>query len=412
MSRNVLVFSLVALLGLGACKSKLGAAGTTSAPAGKAGRQALVFTVDVLPVEARKVSYVVTAPGTIEAFERVQVTARVAGAIDRIGFSEGQTVKQGALLVSIDSARYQVAVASAKAAVEKAEASQHDLEASVVRREGASEKNPGLIPGEELESYRTKVLTAKADVRVATEALHSAQLNLRDSSVRAPIEGVIQTRTVETGQYVQAGYVMATLLRADPMLLRFPVEPSDAPRLKPGMVASFTMRESQRTFTAKITLVSGAADAATHMVGVTPEVDNGDHRYWLRPGSFCEVTVELDGSRTAPVIPRSAARATDHGYVAYVIDGNVAHERVLKLGMSTKDGWIEVKTGLAARDQLVVRGAEALSEGAKARANKVDAASLAAPIDADAGAGSTPAPEAAPTGKRGQRDAGGGATRP
>src|SRR4029077_993938 len=110
-------------------------------------------------------------------------------------------------------------------------------------------------------------------------------------------------------------------------------------RLKLGMIATFTMRETQRKFSAKLTLVAGAADTATHMVSVTGEVANDGHKYWLRPGSFCDVTVELDADREAPLIPRTAARATDHGYVAYVIEGDLAKERLLGLGMSTRDGW-------------------------------------------------------------------------
>jgi hypothetical protein len=125
------------------------------------------------------------------------------------------------------------------------------------------------------------------------------------------------------------------------------------------------------------------------MVPVTAELNEQDHKYWLRPGSFCDVSITVNGKdRTSPVIPRLAARATDHGYVSYVVQGDVAHERVLTLGMTTKDGWVEVRSGLAAGDLLVVHGAEALSEGAKVRANHVTAASLAGdagPATADTG---------------------------
>ncbi len=260
------------------------------------------------------------------------------------------------------------------------------------RREGASEKNPGLIPGEELETYRTRSLTAKADTAVAAEAVKIAELNLRDSAVRAPIEGVIQTRTVETGQYVQAGYVMATLLRPEPLLLKFPVEPLEAPRLKPGMVAEFTLRETTRTFTAKLTLVAAAADPATHMVGVTAQVDPGEHQYWLRPGSFADVSVNVGATRDSIVVPRAAVRATDHGYVGYVVDGDVAHERVVTLGMSSKDGSVEVRTGLKPGEKIVIRGAEALTEGAKVRLGPPPGAPGAPP-----GSGApTPRPDATP----------------
>jgi membrane fusion protein, multidrug efflux system len=378
---------------LAACSSK-------PAPPAKGGRQALVYTVDVIPVEAKKVDYIVQAPGTIDAFERVQVTARVAGVVDRVLFAEGQQVKKGTALVSIDGERFGLAVAQAKAALDKANATQADAEAMVARREGATKDHPGLIPGEEIASDKTKVLTAKADTEVAAQALKTAQVNSREASVLAPIDGIIQTRTIETGQYVQAGYVMATLLRNDPMLLHFQVEPDDAPRLKPGMTATFALRETQRTFNAKLTLVAGAADSTTHMVSITGEVVADEHKYWLRPGSFCDVTIDLGAKRDAPLIPRSAARATDHGYVAYVVEGgDTAKEHPLTLGMSTRDGWVEVRSGLKAGDTLVVRGAEALSNGSKVHANKVTPESLNAGAPTagppDGGAAAEPASDSA-----------------
>ncbi|MDI1446292.1 efflux RND transporter periplasmic adaptor subunit [Polyangium sp. 6x1] len=395
-----------------ACKGKQTEGG--AAGGAKPGREGggLAFAADVMPVEAKKVIYTVNAPGTIEAFERVQVTARVAGVVDRVAFTEGQEVKKGDVLVVIDSERYLLAVNGAKAALAKTEAAVRDMEAMVARREGASGMNPGLIPGEELESYKSKVLTAKADRDIAFQALRSAQLNLRDSSVRAPMAGAIQTRTVETGQYVQAGYVMATLLQSEPLLLRFQVEPLEAPRLKVGTTATFTMRETLRKFSAKITLIAAAADPTTHMVAVTGEVNDEGHKYWLRPGSFCDVTVDIGGQREAVTIPRLAARATDHGYVAYVVENGAAKERVLSLGMSTQDGWVEVRSGLAAGDVLVVRGAEALTDGAKVRPTTITpealltaAAPSAAPPasngkpPADPASGEpAPSPPPAPTG--------------
>jgi RND family efflux transporter MFP subunit len=193
------------------------------------------------------------------------------------------------------------------------------------------------------------------------------------------MQGIIQTRTVETGQYVNTGYVMATLLRSEPMLLRFQLEPQDAPRLKPGMKASFTMRESQGSYEATVTLVAAAADPATHTVGVTAEVNADNKKYWLRPGSFCDVTIDVGAKREAPVIPRAATRASDHGYLVYVVQDNAAVEKVVTLGMNTKDGWVEVRSGLSAGELLVVRGVEALTNGAEVSASKVDSLDASAP---------------------------------
>jgi len=357
------------------------AGGGPSGGGGRGGRggAGAVYAVDVMAVEAKRVDYTVLAPGTIDAFERVQVTARVAGAVDRVAFSEGQNIKKGDVLAVIDSERFQLAVNSAKAGLDKAIAAEKDSEAMVARRQGALDQHPGLITGEELETYKTKTLTAKADTAVAAEALKVAQVNLRDAFVRAPMEGTIQTRTVETGQYVPAGYLMATLLRSDPLLLHFQVEPQDAPRLKPGMAATFTLRETQEIFKAKITLVGAAADPTTHTVGITGEVDTSSKKYWLRPGSFCDVTVDVGATRDAVMIPRVATRATDHGYVVYVVQGNTATEKGVTLGMNTKDGWAEVRSGLSAGELLVIRGVESMANGALVKAAKVDSLDASAP---------------------------------
>ena len=139
------------------------------------------------------------------------------------------------------------------------------------------------------------------------------------------------------------------------------------------MVANFAMRETQHTFSAKITLTAGAADATTHMVSIKAEVTADAKKYWLRPGSFCDVSVDIGSPRLSPVIPRGALHATDHGYVVYVVDDHdVAAEKVVQIGMSTKDGWVEIRDGLKDGDWYVVHGGDALQDGAHVKATKLD----------------------------------------
>jgi multidrug efflux system membrane fusion protein len=357
--------SLVLSCSKGDAKETKGAAGgRPGGPPG--GRGSMEFPVEVRPVESRNVEYSITAVGSLDAFERVAVTARVAGAVERVNFREGQAVKAGQPLVEIEPQRYKLFVDAAEATMEKALASKSEAEAGYARRQLANSKNPGLIRGEEIETWRTKVQTAAAEVTQAQAAVAQAKLNLRDAFVRAPVSGIIQTRTVETGQYVPVGTVLSTLMRRDPLLLRFQVPEGDALPLRPGVVARFNVAEDATQHEARITHVAAAASQSSRMVDVTANVLNSN-RPELRPGAFARVTIPIGSTREAPVIPQTAIRPSEKGFLAYTVQNGVATQRILTLGMRTADGQVEVKDGLRAGESLVIRGAEALRDGAKVK---------------------------------------------
>lgn len=355
-----------------ACGAFLAAAVASAGCDGGAGksqgvkRAAAVFPVEIVPVATRRVEYSVSAVGSVEAFEVVQVTARVPGAVEKVHFAEGDIVRKGDLLVEIEPDRYAIEVQAARAALEKAEAARAEAGAGLARREGAVERNPGLIPGEELETWRTRVRTAAADATEKRAALERAEMNARDALARAPFGGAIQTRGVQTGQYVQPGALLTTLVRRDPLLLRFRVPEQDAARISLGATARFSVRNVAQTYNARITYIAESADEVSRMVAVTAEIDD-PRKEELRPGVFAEVVVPVGASDAAAVVPQSCVRPSERGFLAYVISGGVAVERVLSLGMRTADGQVEVRAGLAPGESLVVRGAEALREGAAVR---------------------------------------------
>jgi multidrug efflux system membrane fusion protein len=369
MGLRALVAVVVLAVGAGCNKgqSEGGGAPGAKAEGGKGGgRGPLQFPVEVAPVEARDVEYAVSAVGSVEAFEVVQLTARVPGVVERVLFTEGQAVKKGDVIAEIEPARYSLAVESAQAELAKAEAAREDAQAGAQRRATVNEQRPGLLPQEELVTYQTRARTAEAEVSAAKAALGKAQLDLRDAYVKAPMDGVLQTRSVQTGQYVQPGFVMATLLRREPLLLRFTVPEADVAGLKPGMPARFTVRSDGGTYTAKITHVAAAADAQSRMVPVTAEV-TGEGAKVLRPGAFATVSVPVSTNRGSPVIPQTAVRPSERGFLAYVVEGDKARVRVVELGLRTADGRVEVRDGLKPGEQLVVRGAEALKDGSLVR---------------------------------------------
>lgn len=352
--------AVLLLLSAGAvsCAKKGGEAG-----AGGGKRPEIRFPVEVVPVAARRVEYSISAVGSVEAFESVEVTARVPGAVERIHFSEGKVVEPGSLLVEIEPERYRLAVRSAKASLEKSLAAKAEAEAGLARRLAVNQKNPALVKEEDLDSWRTRVRTAEAEAAQARSAVELAELNLKEAFARAPVNGTIQTRNVQTGRYVQPGTVLATLVRREPLLLRFQVPAPEAARVRPGMSVRFSVGETGETYSARITHVAASANEASRMVGITAEVDD-PQRARLRPGAFAQVTIPVGGASNAPVIPQTAVRPSERGFLAYVVRDGVAQERVLTLGMRTVDGRVEVTSGVQPGENLVVRGAEALRDGA------------------------------------------------
>ncbi|MGA2532404.1 MAG: efflux RND transporter periplasmic adaptor subunit [Candidatus Aminicenantales bacterium] len=351
----------------GCCKK--GGAPSPSAKGGPGAKSRVMFPVEVAPVELRTMVYSVSAVGSVDAFEKVQVTSRVPGVVDRVLFAEGSAAAVDQVLVEVSPERYRLAVEAAQATYEKALAAKADAEAGLKRREQVITKTPGLIPGEEVETWRTKVLLAAADVAQAKAALDQAKLNLHDAYVRAPFSGILQTRTVQTGQYVDVGIILATLVRRDPLLLRFQVPERDAAQMHPGIKAAFRMRDDTREYGAQIVHVGAAADETTRMVSVTAEVRDSNASA-LRPGAFAEITVPVSNPHDNPVIPQTAIRPSDRGFIAYVVENDIAVERVVTVGMRTADGQAEVLAGLKAGEILVVRGSEALRDGAPVRIGK------------------------------------------
>lgn len=364
MTARPVLLSLVALTfgSFAACGSP-----PASQPAGgRPSRAEVRFPVEVQEVATRQIEYAITAVGSVAAFERIEVTARVAGVVEKVQFAEGDLVGSDQVLIEIEPERYRLAVEAARATFARGEASQGESQAGLERRQAVNAKNPDLVKAEDVDSWRTRTQVAAADVEQARVALALAELNLRDALVKSPFAGVVQTRTVQTGQYVQPGTVLATLLRREPLLLRFSVPSEEASRLHPGLAARFTVRDDNRPYQAEIRHVADSAAEVSRMVEVTARVDD-PRRGELRPGAFAQVVVPIGGVSATAAVPETAIRSSERGFLAYVVDGESARERIVTLGLRTADGLVEVRSGLAPGERLVVRGAEALTDGAKVR---------------------------------------------
>lgn len=339
------------------------------------GARKLEFPVETEEVRGRRVEYSIYAVGSLEAFEEVYVIARVPGFVREVKFTEGDVIKfkrdsrgeviERPVLVKLDDERFINARSTALAEKTKAEAQQKDAQDALDRRVRAVKLKPDAYSIEEIKAFESRLAIATAEADSARSRFEKAELDVADTEIRAPVEGVIQTRTVRTNQQLQAGAVLATLVRKDPLLLRFSVPQQDAARVSRDMAATFTLRDSATEYRARIIHINAQADSRTRMVEMVAQVE-GDTAA-LKPGTFAQITIVIGANENAPSIPQTAVRPSDRGFLAFVVSGTTAKERVLKLGLRTPDGRVEVLSGISIGDKVVVRGAEALRDGATIR---------------------------------------------
>lgn len=327
------------------------------------------FPVEVAVVATQDLIQSLRAPGTVEAFEVVQITARVAGPLDRLLVAEGDHVAVGDQIAVIDAARYRLALNTAQAQVARAEAGRDDARAAAARREELAKDN--RIQQEEVQQARLRVLQAEADVAVAAASLERATLDLKDATVTAPIAGMIQQRDARTGAYLSIGAPLVTVIQRDPLALRFSVPVADARHLAIGQPVTVTVGGT--TATAVIRLIADLVEPSTRLVPVIarfPSLQADPQTASLRPGMFVEVAITLP-TRTAIAVPSLALRSSERGTMVYIVErvlegkveNKVLRERKVTLDGQTDHGDAIVTSGLAVGDVLTVRAADGLRDG-------------------------------------------------
>ncbi len=250
-------------------------------------QQRAALRVRVSPVAVQDVVYQIKSLGQIEAQDMVQVTAQVEGVATDVRFREGDRVSTSTVLLRIDPDRYRLEAERAKAVLDQAKAERGQAEADLKRREALAQSE--LLSAEELTRSRSDRNRLAAAVDVSEAAPGIALQNLAARGGAAPIAGTIDTRTVDTGQFVRTGTVLATIVDASRLRLRFKVSEAESLRATVGGNVTFRVAPlGPRDFTARIYHVGRIADATTRQVEVLAWVENPGE---LKPGFFAEVTL-------------------------------------------------------------------------------------------------------------------------
>jgi membrane fusion protein, multidrug efflux system len=337
-------------------------AGTQSASNAKPARAPLM--VRVAPVAMQELVYQIKALGSLEAEELVQVTAEVEGAVSTVHFHEGDTVTPRTVLLRIDPDRYRLELDRAKGAYAQSQAELGRAQADLKRREQLAESQ--LVAAEELTRSRGENARFSAALEVAKAALGIAEQNLRKAEVRPPHGGMINTKSVDTGQYVKQGDVLATLVDTGRLRLRFKVSEGESLRARPNGVATFRVAAlGPQDFVSRIYHVGSVADPGTRQVEVLAWVKNPGV---LKPGFFAEVNLAGESKRDALVVPEGAVQASEQGFVTYVVDDGKARLRPIEIGLRTGTGIVEILSGVKARETVVIEGSDRLADGIDVKA--------------------------------------------
>lgn len=314
--------------------------------------------------------------GRFEAVQHVDVRARAGGFLQGVHFKDGQAVKKGQLLFTLDSRPAQAALVSAEA------------DAAVARK--AFERGEALMKEQAIS--REDFDRRKANLDVADAALRARRLDVEFTRVTAPVSGVVSDRRVDAGNVIAGGTsaadVLTTIVSTDQVYFNF--EASEAQLLKyqreaeksGGKVEIKLQDENEYRWTGVVDFSDNAINGGSGAVRMRALVKNPDG--FLKPGMFGRARVEGSSAYAALMIPETAVVADGARRIAYVVeaDGTVG-VKPLETGPLV-DGLRVVRSGLEEKDQVIVNGIQRVMPGAPVQAKLTTITQTAELVDASA----------------------------
>ena len=306
--------------------------------------------VDVVTVVAtlQQLGVDIDAVGTARANESVLVTTKVSSIISAIRFREGGQVRRGAVLVELDSLAQQAAVREAEAALTQ-------TEAQLVR--GHALQQQQILSASQLELMEAAVKGDRA-------RLDAARSRLADTVIRAGFDGGVGFRRVSVGSLVAPGDVITTLDDTSVIKVEFTVSEGSLYLLARGLqVSATTPGLPGRIFHGAVTVLDPRIDIDTRSIAVRAQIPNDDRA--LRPGMFMTVKVHTP---PAPVlmVPEEAIIPEQGNSYLMVVGGDVVERRQIRTGRR-RPGEVEIVSGLAASERVVIRGVQNVRSGATVR---------------------------------------------
>ena len=345
----VLSSMFVALLAVTGCSDE-SANGSAEATADVAAKPAKVTHIEVLPLVLTDVQERFTLPGALKAWEDLTLAAEVAGSVTWIGPQEGQRLKRGKAILTIDPETSQANYDRDKVELELKKKKLERLQSLVEQQ---------LVSQQEYEDGVNAYERARA-------ALRQSEVALKKSTLKMPINGVLDDLLVDRGEYVKAGDPIAVVVQIDRLKVEVDVPEKDISYLSPGEEVSVVQanigRGSGIQREGKLVHLAYKADPITRTYRALVEIDNKDRQ--LRPGMIVRVEAIRRELPQAVTIPLYALVDRDGKKVVFVEHKAIATQRDVVVEAILGDR-VVIHSGLEAGENLIVKGQQLIADGAR-----------------------------------------------
>ncbi|GAB2474344.1 MexH family multidrug efflux RND transporter periplasmic adaptor subunit [Hymenobacter qilianensis] len=293
--------------------------------------------VQVYVVQPTNLSDQVAATGSVLPDESVVIKSELSGKITSLNIREGQPVKKGQLLFSINADEAQAAIRKQEYNI-KLYRDQERRQRTLLEKE--------YISAQEYEQANNQYLTAQSDLQALRATLDRA-------FVRAPFDGVLGLTTATVGTYVSPGFEITTLSRVRPVKIDFAVPGRFANNVRVGDVVKVTDEGTNKQYDAKVYAIDPQIDPVSRTQPVRARYANTKDE--LRPGAFVKVNLQLGASTDALQVPTEAVIPEASGYSVYTVENGKMAPKKVKIGIRS-DKVIQITDGLAVGDSVIRTG--------------------------------------------------------
>ena len=339
-SLSAILALLLTLISVSGCDRSEGKGETKNNPS-----RAKPVKVSVITIKPTPVKDVLVLPGETEAWQDVRLASEIDGIVEWIDPKEGQAVREGQLIATIE-------VSALKAALDHAEASFNLADKLYQRRKLLSERK--VIAREELDRSLNERTLALSNLR-------RAKVEYERGFLHSPINGLVNYLYVDIGEFVDRGEPVADLLNVDKIKINVNVPELDVRYLRVGQQAMVTVDAFPgRRLTGTIDFVPYKADPATKTFQVRVLIDNPRRK--IRPGMIARVAFLRRIIPDALVIPLFALVDKGGERIVFVEKDGIAYARTVSIGVIEGDR-VQITQGLEAGDQVIVSGQTEVEEG-------------------------------------------------